>query len=137
LKLEIVELGNGRRVFVVFKNRKFPLVAIASTGTLSLWLFYYWMERCSKHISFLYLDEFDAFYHPNLSLAILKIILQNDDFQSVMTTHNTYLADNALMRPDCYFIIKNGTVKSFADRTNKIIREGNNLQRMMLSHEFD
>jgi len=136
-KLKIDEFGMGRRVFAVFKNRQYPLISIASTGTKSLWLFYYWMKRCDGHISFLFLDEFDAFYHSSLSLKVLQTILFQDSFQSIITTHNTYLADNSIMRPDCYLIIKDNEIKSFADRTTKTIREGNNLEKMMLSEEFE
>lgn len=138
-KLSIGTNNNGleRRIIASFNNKNYPLLDIASTGTRSLWLFYYWMDRCLNHISFLYLDEFDAFYHPKLSLKILDKVLSNDKFQALVTTHNAYLADNSIMRPDCYLIIKNNEVKSFADRTNKVIREGNNIEKMMLADEFD
>ena len=135
-KLTIKEMGSVRRIFAEFENKPYPLINIASTGTKSLWLFYYWMNRCEGNISFLFLDEFDAFYHPSLSLKILNVILMSTSYQSIITTHNTYLADNSIMRPDCYMIIKDNQIKSFADRTNKVIREGNNLEKMMLSEEF-
>lgn len=134
--LTIKEMGSVRRIFAKFENKSYPLINLASTGTKSLWLFYYWMNRCDGNISFLFLDEFDAFYHPSLSLNILNVILKNTSYQSIITTHNTYLADNSIMRPDCYLIIKDNEIKSFADRTNKVIREGNNLEKMMLSEEF-
>lgn len=134
--LTIDTLGQKRKVMAKFKNRSYPLFDIASTGTKSLWLFYYWMERCEKTLSFLFLDEFDAFYHSSLSKKILDFVLRNNNFQSIITTHNTYLADNSIMRPDCYWIIQDGVVKSFADRTNRTIREGNNLEKMYLSEEF-
>lgn len=108
---------------------------IASTGTLSLWLFYYWMNRKSD-ISFVFLDEFDAFYHFELSKYILEYINSKDNFQSVLTTHNTFLIDNELMRPDCYAILSEGKLRSFADSTNKAIRAGHNLEKMMLGGEF-
>lgn len=135
--LSIETLGLTRRIVANFNNKSYPLFDIASTGTRSLWLFYYWMDRCSDHISFLYLDEFDAFYHPQLSLRILRKVLSDGKFQAVVTTHNSYLADNSIMRPDCYLILKDGKVKSFADRTNKVIREGHNIEKMMLSDEFE
>lgn len=134
--LYIDTLGQTRRVMARFKNRNYPLYDILSTGTKSLWLFYYWMNRCENKVSFLFLDEFDAFYNPGLSKSILDIVLNRGDFQSIITTHNTYLADNSIMRPDCYWIIQDGVVKSFADRTTKTIREGHNLEKMYLSEEF-
>ena len=136
-QLSIDTVGLNRRIIARFNSKSYPLFDIASTGTRSLWLFYYWMNRCDGHISFLYLDEFDAFYHPKLSLKILREVLSNDKFQAVVTTHNSYLADNSIMRPDCYLILKDCKVKSFADRTNKVIREGHNIEKMMLSDEFE
>jgi AAA15 family ATPase/GTPase len=87
-------------------------------------------------ITFLYLDEYDAFYHFNLAQAILQIVNQDDSYQSVVTTHNPYLADNAIMRPDCYFNLKDGRIKSFADSTNRVIRQGNSLEKMVLSDDL-
>ena len=87
-------------------------------------------------IKFLFLDEYDAFYHFNLSQGILKRVNSDSSFQSILTTHNPYLADNAIMRPDCYLNIKDGKIQSFADSTNRVIREGNSLERMVLSDRF-
>lgn len=132
-----IEERFGRKLLSVkYNNFIAPFEEVASTGTLSLWLFYYWMNRIDN-ISFVYLDEFDAFYHTKLSKYILKYINERSAFQSVLTTHNTYLADNNLMRPDCYTILANGKIKSFADRTTKVIRQAHNLERMMLGGEFE
>lgn len=54
----------------------------------------------------------------------------------MLTSHNTYLINNELMRPDCYAILKNGKITSFADSTNKTIRQAHNLEKMMLGGEF-
>ncbi len=127
----------GRQVLgVKYKNFKARFQSVASTGTMSLWLFYYWMNR-TNNISFLYLDEFDAFYHYELSAYILKYVNEKADFQTVFTSHNTYLIDNELMRPDCYAILNNGKITSFADSTSKVIRQGHNLEKMMLGGEFE
>lgn len=94
------------------------------------------MNRTDK-ISFVYLDEFDAFYHYELSTTILKYINNRSEFQSVLTSYNTFLINNELMRPDCYAILKNGKISTFADSTNKTIRQGHNLEKMMLKGEFE
>lgn len=44
---------------------------IASTGTRSLALFYYWYIRMEQ-ASFVFIDEFDAFYHFELSESVQK-----------------------------------------------------------------
>ena len=111
--------------------------SICSTGTVSLSLFYYWLKKSFSTIKFLFMDEFDAFYHPRLSKAIIDLVNENQNFQSIVTTHNYYLASNSIMRPDCYFIIKNGEIKSFADRHEKAIREGNNITKMMMEERYN
>ena len=127
----------GRKVIgVKYQNYTARFDLVASTGTISLCLFFYWMNR-TKNISFVYLDEFDAFYHYELSAYILKYLNQKTEFQSVLTSHNTYLITNELMRPDCYYILKDGKIKSFADSTTKTIRQAHNLEKMMLGGEFE
>lgn len=135
---KLVELDQlGKKIIgVKYKNFVAPFNNVASTGTLSLWLFFYWMNRIDK-ISFIYLDEFDAFYHYELSTTILKYVNNRSEFQSVLTFHNTFLINNELMRPDCYAILKNGKISTFADSTNKTIRQGHNLEKMMLGGEFE
>ena len=127
---------SGKRVYAHFANQDYPFFPIASTGTKSLCLFFYWMDKMKEHLKFLFLDEYDAFYHFNLSQGILRRVNSDPSFQAILTTHNPYLADNAIMRPDCYLNIKNGKIRSFADSTNRIIREGNSLERMVLSDSF-
>ena len=132
---EIHEAGKTL-IGVKYKNYKARFELVASTGTQSLWLFYYWMNR-TKNVSFVFLDEFDAFYHYELSTYILKFINEKNDFQSVLTSHNTYLINNELMRPDCYSKLNNGKIISFADSTSKTIRQTHNLEKMMLGGEFE
>lgn len=132
---EIYE-GGKSVIGVEYKNYKARFESVASTGTQSLWLFYYWMNR-TKNISFVFLDEFDAFYHYELSAYILNYVNEKSNFQSILTSHNTYLIDNELMRPDCYCILKEGKLTNFADSTEKTIRQAHNLEKMMLGGEFE
>lgn len=127
----------GKDILIAnFDNGSAPLIDVASTGTMSLWLFFYWMHRNDK-ISFLFIDEYDAFYHHELSKNILLNTIKNDKFQSVFTTHNTFICDNEIMRPDCYFMIKDNEITSFADSTSRVIRQGHNLEKLMVSGEFE
>ncbi len=137
-EFKLCELNEGGKkiIGVKYKNYEARFSDVASTGTLSLWLFFYWMHK-TKNISFVFLDEFDAFYHYGLSAYILKYINSKENFQSILTTHNTYLISNELMRPDCYMILKNGHITNFADKTNKTIRQAHNLEKMMLGGEFE
>jgi len=109
---------------------------VASSGTLSLEVFYFWYKKLDK-VKFLYIDEFDAFYHMELSLSIIRLLLELKDIQIVLTSHNTRLADNDLLRPDCYFTLNDGKIKSFADSTERELRQGHNLEKMMRQGEFN
>lgn len=132
---EINDMGK-KVIGVKYKNYQARFDVVASTGSKSLLLFFYWMNR-TNNISFIYLDEFDAFYHYELSAYILKYLNNKREFQSVLTSHNTYLISNELMRPDCYCILDKGKITSFADSTSKTIRQAHNLEKMMLGGEFD
>lgn len=136
-KLAVREIPGGRILVILFGSRELEFISTISTGTASLILFYYWHKKCGNSIKFLYLDEFDAYYHHTLSKKILGIINSNPSFQSVITTHNVYLMDNAIMRPDCYFLLDDGLVKSLPFKTTKTIRAGNSLENMYLSGTFD
>lgn len=123
-------------VGVRFKKRTLDFFSIASAGTIALTVIYYWLKKAENKTKFLFIDEFDAFYHYDLAEQILKLINSKTEFQSVLTTHNTYLMSNAFMRPDAYFQIENNQISSLADSTNKVIRQGNNIERMYISNEF-
>lgn len=135
-KLSTMLYGNKEVISVKYKHTEAPFGAVVSSGTLSLWLFYYWMKK-SKNISFLFLDEFDAFYHYELSQYILDYVNKESNFQSILTTHNIFLMSNELMRPDCYLILEDGKILSLADRTNKTIRLAHNLEKMYIGGEFE
>ena len=128
---------NKNIMMVDFENGyKLPFNSIASTGTLSLWLFYCWSLEFND-ISFLFIDEFDAFYHYETAETILNIINSKANFQSFISTHNTSLMNNELIRPDCCYIIsENKIIKSLPECTEKEIREAHNLERMYKNGGF-
>lgn len=53
-----------KAIYCHFDNTDADFFKIASTGTRSLALFYYWYIRMEK-ASFVFIDEFDAFYISN------------------------------------------------------------------------
>ena len=133
----LIEYENlGKSIIGVKYDRTVaPFSQVCSTGTSSLLLFFYWMKHSDK-ISFLYLDEFDAFYHYELSYNIVKYINNDSTYQAVLTTHNINLLDNDLMRPNCYYIIEKDKIESIDRKTKKTIRETHNLEKMYLGGEF-
>ena len=119
-----------------FDKRELPFDTIASTGSRVFALFFYWYKQF-ENVKFLYMDEFDAFYHYEMAEKIVKLVSSMDGFQTVFTSHNTSLLHNDLMRPDCCLTVENGTIRSFADSTGRELRQGHNLEKMYRNGEFD
>lgn len=139
LNLETITINNPTQTkLMVERHKRNSLIFgnVASNGTRALELFFYW-SRKFKDVSFLFMDEFDAFYHFDLARNIIKYILELDNVQAVFTTHNSYLAGNEVLRPDCYFILNNGKLASFADCTDRELREGHNLEKLLRNGEFN
>lgn len=57
--------------------------------------------------------------------------------QKILTSHNTNLLTNRIMRPDCYFILTKDKLTSLANATKRELREGHNLEKLYMSGEFD
>jgi hypothetical protein len=62
-----------------FHNKRLPFTEVASSGSTALALFYFWYQniKANATISFLFIDEFDAFYHHSLSALIVEKIKRN------------------------------------------------------------
>lgn len=135
-KLKAVEVDGRKTIYCQFDNQDANFFKVASTGTKSLALFYYWYIRMQE-ASFVYIDEFDAFYHFVLSTNIIKRLCNIPEVQVFTTTHNTDLLSNDLLRPDCYFIINDNKLRSVAVLTEKELRKAHNLQKMYKAGAFD
>lgn len=92
-------------------------------------LFYYWYIRMEK-ASFVFIDEFDAFYHFELSESVQRHLKQISGVQIFTTTHNTDLMSNDLLRPDSYFLLENNRIQDISELTEKELRQAHNLQKM-------
>lgn len=114
---------------------RIPFVWVASTGTLNLELQYYWLKEMAN-ASFVFVDEFDAFYHYELSYAICKLLFKSEH-QVFVTTHDTFLLTNDLLRPDCFFILKDNKINALCDLTDKELRFGHNLEKLYRGGTFD
>lgn len=137
LKFESI---NGMHVlFAIFGSgeRKVAFESIASTGTMSLFLFYIWSITSFDKISFLFIDEFDAFFHYESAEYIVSRINENHTFQSLVTSHNTYLMQNKLTRPDCCYIQTFNKISALYKCTDKEIREAHNLEKMYVNGVFN
>ena len=135
-QLEEVEMDGVKSIYCRYHNRRADFFSISSTGTRSLALFYYWYIKMER-ASLVFVDEFDVFYHFKLSNAIVKRLSRIKNVQIYLTTHNTNLMSNDLLRPDCYFILGKNKIKPVADLTDKEIRKAHNLQKMYKAGAFD
>lgn len=111
-----------------------PFHLLASTGTHSLQLLYFWIKRMNE-ASFVFIDEFDAFYHFRLAFEVCKRLFAMD-CQIFTSSHNTYLMTNELLRPDCNFILNNNKIKCLADCTDKELRFGHNIEKIYRAGAF-
>lgn len=122
-------------LMVEYDGRRMPFDNIASTGTHSLMLLYFWIHRIKKEATFVFIDEFDAFYHYELSYEVCKRLFSLD-CQVFTSSHNTFLMSNDLLRPDCYFIINGNVIRPLNACTQKELRWGNNIEKMYRGNAF-
>ncbi len=138
-KLSIVKIMGKNTIAFDFNNgNQIPFHEIASTGTMALTLFYFWFQsvKDGSKVSFLFVDEFDAFYHHSLSALVVEK-LKYTGVQFILTTHNTSIMTNDLLRPDCYFLMSKNKVRSLSKSTPKELREAHNIEKMYKAEAFD
>lgn len=128
----------GDVIELYFKHSKpVPFIETASSGTMAL-LSLYRRFYSLNHATFMYIDEFDAFYHYEMSENMISYLKHRfPECQIILTTHNTNLMTNKIMRPDCLFILSTlGTLTPLCAATPRELREGHNLEKMYISGEF-
>ena len=138
-KLTLQKLPDGQRELYFEHEKLVPFYETASSGTLALVDLYRRLIRKNWEPSFIYLDEFDAFYHYEMSEKVINFFKRRyPKCQIIMTSHNTNLMTNRLMRPDCLFILSRaGALTALCNATERELREGHNLEKMYISGEFD
>ncbi|MBR5949747.1 MAG: AAA family ATPase [Clostridia bacterium] len=140
-KLQLEQLPDGgSELYVIHEKRKIPFEQTASSGTRTLARIYSIIDyaRNRGEPSLLMLDEFDAFFHYELSERIIRYLKSEmPRTQIVLTTHDTNLMSTRLMRPDCLFILsRDGRITPLMKATKRELREGHNLEKMYISGEF-
>lgn len=112
-----------------------PFSLVASTGTKSLALFFYWYISLNN-VSLVYIDEFDAFYHHELAIKLVELLRDKKDTQVIFSTHNTDLLSNDILRPDAYYKIHDNRIDSLSALTSKDLRQAHNIQKMYKAGAF-
>lgn len=134
-KLLAKDTGEGKTIYCQIGNREVAFSPLMSSGTRALVFLYLWyMQR--EALSFIFIDEFDAFYHTDLSIAVIRRLMMEENIQVVFTSHNTDIISNELLRPDCYFILEDNVIQPLCNLTDKSLREAHNLQKMYKAGAF-
>jgi AAA15 family ATPase/GTPase len=139
VECKLIQTGDAGKEQIEFDfgNKSIEFSQIASTGTVSLGNFYYWyLKMLNDEITFAYIDEFDAYYHFALSKRIVKLV-SKASCQSIITTHNSTLLSNHVLRPDCYYILDQSALKPLHELTDRELRKAHNLEKMYRAGAFD
>lgn len=134
-KFKFKPANAGDKLLICDMGLGVPFNKIRSTGTSSLTLLYFWTQKMSN-AAFVMIDEFDAFYHFDLSFKVCQKLFSYSN-QIFVTSHNTYLMSNDLLRPDCNFIIDKNQIKPLNLCTEKELRWGNNIEKMYRGNAFE
>ena len=57
--------------------------------------------------------------------------------QAILTTHNTSIMTNDLLRPDCYFFMSETDIKPMYRLTDTELRKAHNIEKMYKAGAFD
>ena len=124
-----------KTLFCKMSGKSMEFLTISSTGTSALMTVYYWIKKMDK-ASFVFIDEFDAFYHYKLAYEVCDRLFKLN-CQVFTSSHNTYLMNNNLLRPDCNFILQNNKIKALQDCTDKELRFGHNIEKLFRGGAFE
>ena len=131
------EDDSAQKLYVRFPGgRRAPFYSVVSTGTRALTLFFYWSTLAFQDVSLIFIDEFDAFFHYEAAEEIARRLNLKPSYQSVITSHNTYLMKNDLTRPDCCYIMSANRITPLCKATDRVIREAHNLEKMYVNGVF-
>lgn len=136
--LFLKEIDGKKQIYVRFSSgNETNIHNIWSKGTNALTLFYNWYIQFEEGVKFVFIDEFDAYFHHTVSVNIIKKLVASKKIQAVITTHNTVNISSELLRPDCYFNLEEDKIDSFASIRGREIRKAQNMEKMFRAGAFD
>ena len=56
--------------------------------------------------------------------------MRESNCQVIMTSHNTSIMSNDVLRPDCYFELSKDLITPFSSMTKKELRQSHNLEKI-------
>jgi AAA15 family ATPase/GTPase len=111
-----------------------------SQGTRALTVFYYWYQYIKYSDIpplFVFIDEFDAFYHQHLAEFVITELKKLKKCQIILTTHDTGIMANEFLRPDCLYLMYKDKIRSLNKSTDKELRFAHNIEKMYRTGAFD
>ena len=130
---------NGQETLLIkYQDKYIDFNLVSSSGMKSLLLLYYFLEDISdsnKSPSLIFIDNFDAFYNYEVSIFIIEK-LKKANCQVILTSHNTSIISNDILRPDCYYICSKDKITNLHHSTPKLIRFGNDLEKLYKGGAF-
>jgi len=143
--IEFKKIGEQHEVFFSYeteskRKNEIDFFKYSSTGMKTLSLLFFWLQKTGNDNippSFIFIDEFDAFYHQELSEFVIKEIKKFNNCQIILTTHDTGVMSNDIMRPDCLFLMYKDKIRSLSNSTRKELRSAHNIEKMYRAGAFD
>lgn len=126
-------------MFLNWLHAKFD-ISIRNKSQLSCYnlevLYRYWLiEQEQPDNEWLYIWNFDNNMDIWTGTKIIRY-LKSLDRKVIVTSYNHLYTTNNLLRPDCCFIPWNGKLERLDERTDRTIREGNNVPKLYRANEF-
>lgn len=131
------EIDDTKHIYARFPSGKEAnFFSIMSKGTVALSLFFMWYMQMIDGIQFMFIDEFDSYFHHSVSKQLIEKLKQSPT-QVILTTHNTANMSNQILRPDNYFTIINNKINNIAVRSGRELRQAHNIEKMYRAGSFD
>ena len=127
---------SGDRLVVRTSGKDLPFFSTVSRGTVLLCRLYCWNRRSSGMDALMFFDDFDDLFDYRTAEEVMTHIIRSSVAQCIFVTHNVGLISSDSLRPDCCFLIRDGGLRSLSSLTDKNIRRGNNLEKMMRDGQF-
>lgn len=131
-----IRVSSGRLV-VVIGSREVPFFKGVSRGMAIMCRLFAWITKTRDRDALIYFDDFDDLFDYRTAERVMGYIIKGSPSQCIFVTHNIDLIASEHLRPDCCFIMRGRQLRSLASLTDKTLRRGHNLAKMIRDGVFD
>lgn len=129
-------VSDDKKVCIAYNDTIEDFANVASDEELILTSLYYLYKTHFNNMSFLVFDNLGSQFSYKISEKVVEW-LNKEKFQTLLITNYTGLITNNLTRPDCCYILSNGSVRSLDKSTDKELRKAHNLEKMYKAGTFE